>query len=292
MKIVILGGTGMLGFQMVRECAARDLDYYTLLRNPAPLPDIFRQSQSSRIKIIDDASNWDLLESTLTEIKPDYVINCIGIVKQSHLADAHLDSISINSLLPHKLEYFGQKIGYRFIHISTDCVFRGDRGNYAEEDVSDAVDLYGRSKYLGEVDYGCGITLRTSIIGHEISRPHTGLLEWFLAQSGSVDGYPEAIFSGFTTNELSRIILDKVIFNHLKTGLYHVASQPISKYELLKLFSEVYEMEIEIKPSYRVQIDRTLNGSNFDKICGYQAPDWLKMIEQMKNERISLVNHK
>lgn len=282
MKLLILGGTGMLGYQILKECLHRELDVYVALRNASKLPDMMREQILDRIFVLEDAGNWTLLEECISTVKPDFLINCVGIVKQSQLAKSYIESITINSLLPHKLERLGNRYGSRVIHISTDCVFSGKSGYYKEDDFADADDLYGRSKLMGEVGYGCGITLRTSIIGHEIVTPTNGLLEWFLSAEGKVDGYKNAIFSGLTTNELARVILEWIIPLDVSTQLFHIASEPINKYELLKLIAEVYEKKIQIEPSAHVNINRALNGSKFSNLTGYVAPTWRKMIENMK----------
>ena len=168
------------------------------------------------------------------------------------------------------------------LHISTDCVFDGKKGFYNENDLPNAYDLYGKSKHLGEVGYGCGITLRTSIIGHEISPQIHGLIEWFLRQQNIVKGFTKAIFSGLTTLELTNVILDVVIPSQLVGGVYHVASKAISKYDLLKLTAEVYNKDIEILPSSELVIDRSLDGSIFQGLTGYTAPSWEAQIRAMK----------
>lgn len=281
MRLLILGGTGMLGFQMIKECMKQNVDFYVALRNPSKLPTECQKKISEHLYLLNDVSNWVELEKCILMTKPDYVINCVGIVKQSPLAVKHVDSITINSLLPHKLENYGKKYGYRLIHISTDCVFSGKEGNYLEDDFPDADDLYGRSKFLGEVDYGCGITLRTSIIGHEIGSPTNGLLEWFLSAQGKVHGYKNAIFSGLTTNELSRVILDHVIPSDISSGVYHISSKAISKYDLLKLISKVYGVQTEIIPNHNFSINRSLDSSRFTQITSYQCPDWKDIVNDM-----------
>ena len=150
-----------------------------------------------------------------------------------------MQAIPINSLLPHRLARLCELSGARLVHISTDCIFAGDKGGYLETDPSDAIDLYGRSKFLGEVSYRNSVTLRTSIIGHELQSSH-GLINWFLAQDKQCKGFSQAIFSGLPTVVLAGIIRDVVIPNEDLFGVYHVASQPISKYNLLKLVADVY----------------------------------------------------
>jgi dTDP-4-dehydrorhamnose reductase len=172
----------------------------------------------------------------------------------------------------------------KLIHISTDCVFDGVKGLYNEDDISNAYDIYGKSKFLGEVAYGNSITLRTSIIGHEISGHNHGLLDWFLNAKTSVFGYNKAIFSGFTTFELARIIFENVLTKESVSGLFQVASNPINKYELLKIIREKYNLDIEIIASDHVQIDRSLDGTDFNQVFNYSPPTWPKMIEDFYND--------
>lgn len=273
----------MLGFQLLKECISRDLDVFATVRNPDKLPSEITIKNEGRLYRLDDATDWNQLERCLQTIQPEFVVNCIGIVKQSNLAKDPVASITVNSLLPHKLHNYGSEYGFRVIQISTDCVFRGDKGMYKESDFPDALDLYGRSKMLGEIDAKGAITLRTSIIGHELGSSANGLLEWFLSANDKVEGYHEAIFSGLTTNELSNVILDKVILSELEDGLYHVAAEPINKYDLLKLIANIYGKEIIIKPSNRVKINRSLNGDKFSNATGYRVPGWEKMIGDMNN---------
>jgi dTDP-4-dehydrorhamnose reductase len=216
------------------------------------------------------------------QVKPDVVINCIGLVKQLAVANDPLYALPINALLPHRLARLSDMIGAKLIHISTDCVFSGTRGAYSENDFADANDLYGRSKYLGEViNFPHVITLRTSIIGHELSSHH-GLVNWFLAQQGTVNGYTKAIFSGVPTVELARVIAEFVLPNIDLHGLYQVASEPINKYELLRLLAVEYQKSIDIIPDEQLVIDRSLNGGKFYAATGYVCPSWSTMCTTMR----------
>jgi dTDP-4-dehydrorhamnose reductase len=283
MKIIVLGATGMLGYEFFRMCVKRDMDVHAIVRNKEKLVDKFAK-YVNRIHTIDDVKNIGALEKIITDVQPDYVINCVGIVKQSHLAEDYYESVSVNALLPHQLEKLGEKYNFCFLHVSTDCVFDGKKGHYKETDLPNAYDLYGKSKHLGEVGYGKGITIRTSIIGHEISEHTHGLVEWFMAQQGKVKGFTKAIFSGVTTLELSHIILDVIIPGKLPPGIYQIASDPISKYDLIKLISKKYNKQIDIEPSEDLVIDRSLDGSNFEKLTGYKVPSWEKQIEAMQED--------
>jgi dTDP-4-dehydrorhamnose reductase len=228
-----------------------------------------------------DALNFDQVIRAMASIQPDLVINCIGLIKQQgHLARDPLFSISLNAMLPHRISMACRTAKIRMIHISTDCVFSGKKGNYIESDQSDAEDLYGRTKFLGEVAYPHCITLRSSIIGQELKN-HLGLIDWFLTQTGTIHGYKRAIYSGFTTDEFSHVIMDYVIPNTSLSGVYHVSSQPISKYDLLQISKKAYQQDVEIIPDEEFFSDRSLDSTRFREITGYQPPAWKTMIEEM-----------
>jgi dTDP-4-dehydrorhamnose reductase len=283
MRILILGANGMLGHELVR-LFRDDPHVYALMRGDFSAVQKYGIFYKQRTICGVDAADQRLLERTLEKLGPDAVINCIGIVKQ--VSDAHdaVKSIEINALFPHRLAALcaGQKC--RLIHISTDCVFSGAKGNYREEDNPDPVDLYGRSKLLGEVTGGDALTIRTSMIGRELNSQH-GLLEWFLSQKGGqVKGYTKAVFSGFTTGALS-VILKEIVFRYpaLK-GLYHVSSAPISKFDLLALIREKTGIDIEIVPDDQLKCDRSLDSSRFRAETQYSIPSWDSMIEKLAED--------
>jgi len=227
------------------------------------------------------AEKFESIVRATDAVRPGVMINCIGIVKQAEAAKDPVTSIEINALFPHHLARLCQERGIRLIHISTDCVFSGRKGDYSENDLSDAEDLYGRTKFLGEVSgKGC-LTLRTSMIGREIETSN-GLIEWFLSQEGkTIDGYTGAIFSGFTTNALAEIITNIIYKQSELHGVWHVASAPISKFDLLLLVKQVYGLNIKIEPNQSVVCDRSLNADRFRKTTGFVPPTWHDMIEQM-----------
>lgn len=227
-----------------------------------------------------DADDFNSILRVLGDVKPDIVINCIGIIKQLPIAKDPIVSISLNALFPHRLAEACKTIGARMIHFSTDCVFSGSKGNYTENDPSDADDLYGRTKFLGEVAYPHCVTLRTSIIGHELKGGY-GLIDWFLAQDGKIRGFTKAIYTGFPTVEIANIIAQFVIPNKELSGLYQVSSAPISKYDLLRLVAERYGKRIEIEAYDGFHCDRSLDSTRFRKATGYMPPSWPEMIEQM-----------
>ncbi len=280
MKVLVLGASGMLGNAVTRVLSEnRDWEVFGTLRSWG-VERFFPREIAKSLVIGVDVDNPDTVVRAFDQIRPDVVVNCIGLVKQ--LADANdpLLAIPINALLPHRLARICELSGARLIHMSTDCVFSGVKGGYRESDLADARDLYGLSKYLGEVHYPHAITLRTSIIGHELLSAHS-LVDWFLSQQGKCNGYTRAIFSGLPTVTLAEIIRDVVIPRPDLQGVYHVAANPIAKYDLLKLIAKVYGKEIEIFPDERLVIDRSLNAERFREATGYVAPEWPELVAAM-----------
>jgi dTDP-4-dehydrorhamnose reductase len=280
MKVLILGVTGMLGNAMFRVLSdGADLDVFGTTRSNNDRHH-FSSNFPGRIIVGIDVENNDSLVRAFCTARPDVVVNCVGLVKQ--LADANdpLQAVPINTLLPHRLSALCQTTGARLVHISTDCVFSGTKGNYLETDFPDAYDLYGRSKLLGEVDYPHAITLRTSIIGHELVG-NRSLVNWFLAQQGSVEGFTKAVFSGLPTVELATVVRDVVLRLNELHGLYHVSAKPINKFDLLHIVAKAYGKNIEIKPSEELVIDRSLNSDRFSEATGYTQPDWPALVQRM-----------
>ena len=280
MRILVLGVTGMLGNAMFRVLSEKaDLRVYGTARRESSRQN-FSESLHSQIVVGVDVENHDSLVKAFATVKPDVVVNCVGLVKQLAEASDPLLALPINTLLPHRLAALCQATSARLVHISTDCVFSGSKGGYLEADFPDAYDLYGRSKLLGEVDYPHAITLRTSIIGHELSG-HRSLVNWFLAQQGSVKGFTRAIFSGLPTVELATVIRDVVLPHQELHGLYHVASKPINKFDLLQLVAKTYGKDTKIDPSEELVIDRSLNADRFNQATAYEPPEWPALIERM-----------
>jgi dTDP-4-dehydrorhamnose reductase len=281
MKILVLGANGMLGHSVFRLLSNDSaLEVVGTLRSDAPLK-LAADSSGKQVITGVDVEQSDTLIRVFATIRPQVVINCVGLVKQLNFAGDPLRAVPINALLPHRLARLCQATDARLIHISTDCVFSGKQGHYVETDIPDAEDLYGRSKLLGEVDGPHAITLRTSIVGPELVGNH-GLLGWFLSQAGPVKGFRRAIFSGLPTVELATVIRDRVLPRADLWGLYHVASSPINKFELLRLFAAAYAKTIEITPDDQLVIDRSLNGERFQESTGYTAPPWPELVKRMR----------
>ncbi len=249
-------------------------------RSVGLLPNILRERLISGV----DVENSDTLVFLFSKIRPTVVVNCIGLVKQLAESDDPLQAIPVNSILPHRLARLCDAVGARLVHMSTDCVFSGKEGMYTEADFADADDLYGRSKFLGEVDYPNAITLRTSIIGHERDGARS-LINWFLSQEGRVKGYARAVFSGLPTVEIARIIRDYVIPNPELHGIFHLSAEPINKFDLLTLVAEVYGKSIEIVSDDKLVIDRSLDSTRFRQATGFSPEPWPELIRRMHEFR-------
>jgi dTDP-4-dehydrorhamnose reductase len=281
-RVLVLGGDGMLGHQLLQSLRGQHEVRVTLR---APL------ATYAECKLFDADNAFDQvpiergerLAQVIAAYQPAEIINAVGVVKQRQEAKDPIESLEINSLFPHRLTRLARANGARVIHFSTDCVFSGSRGAYTEADAPDAQDLYGRSKLLGELQgEGC-LTLRTSIIGRELRR-HLSLVEWFLAQRGSVRGFRRAIYSGFTTLEMARIV-ERLIAQHPRaSGLWHVASEPISKYDLLLLLKRYYGLSTEVVPDDAFLCDRSLDAARFCAEFGYRPPGWSQMIAELAEQ--------
>lgn len=286
MKIVILGAAGMLGhkvFQIIRKTFPNTLG---LVREDVKQPPFQKVALLQGNDIISgvDASDFGRLQSLLGEIQPDYIVNCIGIIKQRDASHEAIPSITLNSLLPHKLAAMAENWGGRVIHFSTDCVFNGKRGGYTEDDPLDAEDLYGKSKFLGEVQVDNALTLRTSIIGRELVE-HRSLLDWFLAQQGqTIKGFKRVIYSGITTNQMAEVILFILHRFPQLHGLYQVVSEPIAKYDLLCLLKDAYKLQVEILADEMEVSDRSLKGDKFRLATDYVCPPWPELVQSLAQD--------
>jgi dTDP-4-dehydrorhamnose reductase len=279
MKIGILGATGMLGHKLLQVLSEKHEVYATCRSLSNELKDygLFKNVLEGY-----EATNLIAFETLIAKERFDVIINCIGIIKQQKAAYDAIPSIEINSLFPHKINKICNENGTRFIHISTDCVFSGNKGSYTELDEPDAKDLYGKSKEMGEV-IDSALTIRTSIIGHEISR-QLSLVNWFLSQEGSVNGYRKAIYTGMPTVHLSKVILEIIEHHPSLMGLYQIASMPIDKYELLKIISEEYRKNIMINPYDDFINDKSLDSKKFNQETSIIIPEWKELINEMHQD--------
>ena len=275
-KVIILGAAGMAG-HMIHAYLRQHKAIYDLIT-------IARNDQLMQPDIQMDISDFSGLRNIIDSHQPDYIINCIGVLNQD--AERNIDrAILLNSYLPHYLETITSQLSTRLIHISTDCVFSGKAGNYREEDVKDGQGYYAQSKSLGEVNNGKDITIRTSIIGPELKNNGIGLFDWIMKQSGVIKGYTQAIWSGVTTLELAKFI-HYFIQNATASGIIHLTNnQPISKYQLLQLIKEIYQLDhFSIEPSDNYHSNKSF--INTRKVVDYTVPDYKTMIKELKNWHI------
>jgi dTDP-4-dehydrorhamnose reductase len=286
MDILILGGAGMLGHKLFQRLRTTHADTFCTIRGPICDPSIRKVAQFHSGNVIEncDVGDFVAFEKLLCRFRPRVVINCVGIVKQRAAAKEPIPSIEINSLFPHRMAALCKTWGGRLIHFSTDCVFSGKRGGYSETDCSDAEDLYGRSKFLGEVTTAGAITLRTSIIGRELAHRES-LLEWFLQQNHKrISGYTRAMFSGVTTIYMSRMIEQLITDHPTLSGLYQVTGPLISKFDLLCLLRDAYRLDVEIVRDETFYCDRSMKGEKFAQATGYRCPYWPELVSELASD--------
>lgn len=281
MRILVLGAGGMLGHQLCRVLNNR-MDVFGTVRLDSKEYELFNILPENQLIGNIDICDLADLKKTLELIKPNAVVNGIGIVKQRDEAKQAVPSIQVNALFPHQLAELCTEHGIRVIQMSTDCVFSGFRGNYSEIDVPDPVDLYGRTKLLGELNRPGCLTLRTSIIGWQLNT-YSSLLSWFAQQRGKhIKGYHKAIYSGFSTLVIAQLIGDILQTRHDLSGLYQVASEPITKFDLLvRLRDKLGWKDIVIDPDDQFFCDRSLSGARFSTATGWRPPTWEAMIEEL-----------
>ncbi len=283
MTVLILGANGMLGSAMAHAFSETgNFSVWGTIRSSAPTIDLKLEAGNLITGV--EASDVDSLLMALAKAKPTLVINCIGLINKIAFAEDPLRAIPVNSILPHRLARMCASAGARLVHFSTDCVFSGNKGDYRESDIADAIDVYGRTKLLGEVDYPNAITLRTSFIGHEL-QTQASLVDWFLSRHNECKGFTRAIFSGLPAITLSRLVRDVVVPRTDLHGLHHVSADAISKHDLLTLIARVYAKHIRIIPDDALQIDRSLNSEPFRKRTGWTSKPWLELIQEMRASR-------
>lgn len=282
MRALILGAAGMLGHKLWLTLRERGQTFATVRRAASDYASLDLFEPRRLIDCCDAAADADL-DRAFRRARPDIVYNCVGIVKQRNEARSAIQSITVNALLPHRLAARCAASGARLVQISTDCVFSGRRGMYTEDDPPDAIDLYGRSKLLGEVESGA-LTIRTSMVGRELATAH-GLVEWFMAQrGGAVRGFTRAVFSGFSTLELARVLADVPERFSALGGLWHVSADPISKCDLLALLNDAFRLGTRIEPDSSFECDRSLDSSRFRRLTGYAPPSWPSMVDEMARD--------
>jgi dTDP-4-dehydrorhamnose reductase len=279
-RILILGASGMLGASIFRYFGnSKKFNVIGTLRSISK-KDFFTKNLSCNLICDIDALDIKAIEKIICDFRPNYVINCIGVIKQ--LDGLKSKEILLNSVFPHLIAELCSRKNCKLIHFSTDCVFSGKKGMYSESDIADARDSYGLSKFLGEINTSEHLTIRTSLIGHELES-EVSLVNWFLSQKGKIDGYSKAIFSGFPTVYIAEFLFESLLKSKLN-GVYHLASDPIDKFSLLNLIAFRYNMKIQINDSNILEIDRSLNSKLLDKALQTKHPKWEQLIEKMHYE--------
>ena len=283
MRVLILGASGMLGHKLWQTFSG-ELDTYAGVRQSCQAYARYGLFNPDRLVEYLNIQDFDTCIRAFGRVKPDVVINCIGIIKQVSSVTPAVDFIRVNSLFPHQLAELCAISGVRLIQFSTDCVFSGRQGMYTEEDIPDPIDIYGRSKLLGEVSGEYCLTIRTSMLGRELERS-ISLLEWFLNQPDQrIKGYTRAIFNGLTTCALAKVVLQVVTQWPDLTGLYHVSAQAVSKYDLLMQIREAFQIKTLIEPFDEFQVDRSLDSSRFRRQTGIVIPGWDEMIQGLVSD--------
>lgn len=276
----------MIGHRMWATLSQLGHDVYGSLRSPAfdsltkkliQLPGISEQKIIYNL----DAFHMIDIERAIAQLKPDWILNCIGVVKQIENRYSKEEMIYLNALFPHQLASVAKQHHAKLLLFSTDCVFSGNKGCYREDDIPDALDVYGKTKSLGEIaDQAHVLTLRTSTIGREV-KPHGGLLEWFLSQQGSaIKGYQRAIYSGFPAHTLAKLI-SKYALSGVHSGIIHLATQRINKYELLGLIKNKLKLEIAIEPDNLTRIERSLHTGTTERLLKSNAPEWKDLLDDL-----------
>ena len=280
MRVVVLGGTGLIGNRLVRQLSDAS-DVFASTRTSKDQIPFLDQILSKEQWIFDfDATSEEKLRIVLSDLRPNVVVNCLGVTKHQITSTDFEKAIILNSILPHRLSDLASEYNFKLIHLSTDCVFSGNSGNYVESSIPDPTDFYGRSKVLGELNNSRDLTIRTSFVGNEI-KSFTNFFEWIQRNKNrDVIGYSNAIYSGVTTEVLSEVI-QKLIFNFSAlTGLWHFSSEPISKYKLIRDLNDVLNLGIKLSLDRDFVCDRSLNSSALFKMTGIEAPSWAKMLER------------
>ena len=281
-NIIIIGANGMIGNCLFKYLSLKKkYQVYGFVRNKMILNHENKLIDKKKLIEVQILGNNNF-KKVIQDLNPEVIINCAGIVKQNPLIKNIPLTIELNSLFPHNLNLICKELNCRLIQLSTDCVFSGRKGNYKENDYADANDLYGRSKFMGEINDKNCLTIRTSFIGHELKNKW-GLLSWFISQEKKVNGFKNSIYSGLTTLEIAKIIYKFVLPNKEINGLYHIASKPIDKFSLLEIINEIYQKDITIKKDYSLINDKSLDFSKFREVTGYEPIEWAYALKELKN---------
>lgn len=280
MKVLVIGGTGMLGHKLVQRLGSQ-FDVWTTIRSK--YADVKKYGIFLENRTFDtiDVTDEEKVFTEIRALKPDVVINAAGIVKRLATKDNIIETLTVNAIFPQKLATLSAECDFRLVTISTDCVFSGTGGGYTEESLADACDLYGQSKHFGEVYGPRCLSIRTSIVGRELSS-NESLVEWFLKNRGqTVKGFTKAIFSGFPTIVFADIIAHLIADHPSLAGLYHLSADPITKFDLLNLLNQYLQAGVNVVGDSDFEIDRSLDSTKFRKETGFIPQNWGEMIETM-----------
>jgi len=284
MRILICGVSGMIGHKLWQDLSNSDHEVFGTLhggREPYARYALFDKRVTENF----EAEDFDGVTGLLNRLRPAVILNCIGITKRKTESKDVAKMFMINARFPHHLALWAGRNGARVIHFSTDCVFDGADGNYGERSVVTAPDLYGQTKYFGELDYDHCLTIRTSMIGRELAS-YTELLEWFLAQRGKrITGYKKAVYSGLTTLTMTGVIRRLILEYPQLCGKYQIAGPVITKYDLLTLARDAFALDVEIIPDETFQCDRTMQAHRFAQATGITIPSWPEMLEALAADR-------
>lgn len=290
MRILILGGNGMIGHKIFQVISNKHLDTWVLFKKS--FNDISFNEIFNKTNIIDnfDLSNFHKLSTLLNNLKPEVIINAVGITIRRGIDNIPSKSIQINSALPHFINEWVILNNKRLIHFSTDCVFSGDQGSYTENSIPDARDIYGKSKALGEVSSKNTLTLRGSMIGREIENK-TELLEWVLSQRNKqLKAFSNVIYSGITTIRMAKLVLKIIEEFPQMHGIYNVSSECISKYDLIKLFVKEFNISIDIISDDSYISKKDLDSTKFYNELGIDKPNWNDLIIELINDYLNNLN--
>lgn len=282
-RILIFGGDGMLGHELLRSWRGRH-EVWVALRQARSAYATLGHLLDERTLLEVDVRRFQAVVDAVAAARPEAVVNAVGIVKQRPDAKEIIPSLEVNALFPHRLAQLCAVARARMVNLSSDCVFSGAKGRYLETDPPDPVDLYGRSKVLGEVNEPHCLTLRTSIVGLELGRK-ASLIEWFLAQRGRIRGYRRAIYSGLTTREMARAIEHFLTAQPELSGLWHLSSSPIDKCDLLtRLSGRLGRRDVEIVPYDDFACDRSLDSRALQARTTYRVPSWDAMLDELAED--------
>lgn len=285
MRVLILGVSGLIGHKLFQELSASFEVFGTLHKCKIQYGNLPLFSSENIIENI-DVTNFEMLKGIIYAVNPKVILNCIGITKRKIDINSPLEVLTINSVFPHQLANWAKPNKKRIIHFSTDCVFDGKIGNYNETSLTTAEDIYGRTKALGEINYNHTLTLRSSFIGQELF-DRTELLDWFLSQDGKqVSGYKNTLYSGVSSLFMARVVTDIISNFPNLSGLYQLApDKPISKYELLSIAKEAFDVNVKIIPEEKHVHHPTLDASKLKSEINLVVPSWKEMMKELASDK-------